>query len=51
VEDVDARFDRAIASGPKVLFPVSNQFYGDSTGRFAHPFGHMWIIATHQEDV
>ncbi len=51
VEDVDATFDRAIAAGSKVLFPVGNQFYGDRSGRLADPFGHMWMIATHQEDV
>ena len=51
VEDVDAVFARAIAAGAKVIFPVADQFYGDRGGRFADPFGHYWIVATHKEDV
>ncbi|MBP7146949.1 MAG: VOC family protein [Acidobacteria bacterium] len=51
VEDVDARFQRAVAAGAKVLRPVEDQFYGDRTGTLADPFGHVWSIATHKEDV
>jgi PhnB protein len=51
VEDVDAAFKQAIAAGAKTLFPVNDQFYGDRSGRLVDPFGHMWSIATHQEDV
>ncbi len=32
--------------GPKVIFPVKDQFYGDRSGRIQDPFGHMWIIST-----
>jgi len=51
VEDVDAFAKRATAAGMKVLRPVENQFYGDRGGRFEDPFGHVWWIATHQEDL
>ena len=51
VEDVDARFDRAIAAGATVLRPLKDQFYGDRSGTLADPFGHSWTIATHVEDV
>jgi PhnB protein len=51
VEDVDAVANRAIAAGAKMIFPVADQFYGDRSGRFADPFGHVWIVATHKEDV
>ena len=51
VEDVDARFDRAIAPGATVLRPLKDQFYGDRSGTLADPFGHSWTIATHVEDV
>jgi PhnB protein len=51
VEDVDHIADRAVAAGAKVLIPVGDQFYGDRSGRFADPFGHIWIISTHKEDV
>ncbi len=51
VEDVDARFSRAIAAGAKELQPVKDQFYGDRSGTVEDPFGHVWTIATHTEDV
>ena len=51
VEDVDAVFERALASGAKALRPVENQFYGDRSGQFEDPFGHRWNVATHVEDV
>jgi len=49
--DADAMFKRAIAAGAKQLKPVENQFYGDRTGVLEDPFGHVWSIATHVEDV
>ena len=49
--DVDAMFKRAIAAGAKQVRPVENQFYGDRTGVLEDPFGHVWSIATHVEDV
>jgi len=51
VEDVDARFNQAVAAGGKVLRPVKDQFYGDRSGTLVDPFGHVWTIATHKEDV
>jgi PhnB protein len=51
VEDVDARFSQALAAGAKTLRPVENQFYGDRSGTLSDPFGHVWTIATHVEDV
>ncbi len=51
VEDVDARFARAVAAGATVKRPVANQFYGDRTGTLADPFGHVWSLGTHIEDV
>jgi PhnB protein len=30
---------------------VADQFYGDRNGTLADPFGHVWTIATHIEDV
>lgn len=51
VEDVDSAAKKATAAGMEVLRPVENQFYGDRTGTFKDPFGHIWSIATHIEDV
>lgn len=51
VEDVDAFVARAVAAGADLLIPVADQFYGDRSGRLADPFGHIWLVATHKEDV
>lgn len=51
VEDVDAVFDRAVKAGAKSLSPIEDQFYGDRSGQFEDPFGHLWSISTHVEDV
>jgi PhnB protein len=51
VEDVDDRFQRAVAAGAKVVRPVQDQFYGDRSGTFEDPFGHKWTLSTHIEDV
>lgn len=49
--DVDSVFQKAVAAGGKVLKPVETQFYGDRSGFIQDPFGHLWGIATHVEDV
>jgi PhnB protein len=51
VEDVDAFFRRALAAGAKERKPVMDQFYGDRSGQLEDPFGHLWWVATHKEDV
>ena len=51
VEDVDAVFNQAVSSGAASLMPVQDQFYGDRSGGVTDPFGHVWWIATHKEDV
>ncbi len=51
VEDVDARFAQAVSAGAKVLRPLQDQFYGDRTGALEDPFGHVWFLASHQEDL
>ena len=51
IPDVDAAINRAVSAGAKLLKPVKNQFYGDRTGFIQDPFGHLWGVATHVEDV
>ena len=51
VDDADAVFERAVAAGAQVHMPVEDQFYGDRSGNLADPFGHLWTIATHKEEV
>jgi PhnB protein len=51
VDNVDEVFPRAIAAGGTVLQPVKDQFYGDRSGTLRDPFGHVWNVATHKEDL
>ncbi len=51
VDDVDTMFKNAISAGAKELKPLQNQFHGDRSGTLKDPFGHVWTVATHVEDV
>jgi PhnB protein len=44
-------FERAVKAGAKAQRPVADQFYGDRSGTLEDPFGHVWTVATHVEDV
>ena len=51
VKDVDDTVARAVKAGGKLLRPAANQFYGDRSAMLEDPFGHVWMIQTHVEDV
>jgi PhnB protein len=51
VDDVDTVYPRAIAEGGVEVKALQDQFYGDRSGTLTDPFGHVWTIATHKEDV
>lgn len=51
VEDCDTLFAQALAAGGKELRPLADQFYGDRSGTLEDPFGHVWTISTHKEDL
>ena len=51
VPDVDAMFKQALDAGAKVLKPLQDMFYGDRSGSVEDPFGHVWTLSTHKEDV
>jgi len=50
-DDVDTAFDKAVKAGCSVEMPLANQFWGDRYGQVKDPFGHLWSMATHVEDV
>jgi len=50
-EDVGAAFERAVQAGCTVEMPVADMFWGDRYCKLRDPFGHLWQIATHKEDV
>ena len=51
VSDVDATVELAARNGARLEREVKDQFYGDRMGTIVDPFGHIWSIATHKEDV
>ncbi|MGH7312058.1 MAG: VOC family protein [Candidatus Rokuibacteriota bacterium] len=51
VPDVDAAFKRALDAGATVAMPLADMFWGDRFGQVSDPFGHVWGLATHKEDV
>jgi PhnB protein len=50
-DNVDNIAEKAVSSGAKLVRPIKDEFYGDRAGTIVDPFGHMWSIATHTEDV
>ncbi len=51
VEDVDRVVERAVKAGARLERDVADQFYGDRNGTIKDPFGHVWTVSTHKEDV
>ena len=51
IENVDEVFSRALSLGARQTRAVEDQFYGDRSGNMVDPFGHVWTVATHVEDV
>ena len=51
VLDAEAFCKKAVGAGATQVRPVEQQFYGDRSGTIQDPFGHVWSISTHVEDV
>jgi PhnB protein len=51
LKNVDAQVAKALKAGAKLVRPVKDQFYGDRLGTIEDPFGHVWHLSTHVEDV
>jgi PhnB protein len=51
VDDVDTIFKQAIDAGGTEVQALKDQFYGDRSGTLTDPFGHVWTVATHKEDI
>ena len=51
VDDVDTTFQQAVDAGGKTQMPVADMFWGDRYGSLMDPYGHIWSVATHKEDV
>lgn len=51
VRDADSFAAKAVDAGAELIFPIQDQFYGARSGRIKDPFGYVWIISQHIEDV
>ena len=51
VDDVDSVFKQAVAAGAKADMPPQDMFWGERFGKVTDPFGHLWALATHMEDI
>jgi uncharacterized glyoxalase superfamily protein PhnB len=50
-EDCDSMYKRAIEAGATETMPLADQFWGDRYGQLTDPFGHVWGIGTHKENL
>lgn len=51
VADCDAVVAMAVKAGARITRPLKDEFYGDRTATIEDPFGHVWHVSTHKEDV
>lgn len=51
VDSVDVLFARAVDAGAKIVEPIQDMFYGDRMGMLEDPFGHVWVLLTHNDDL
>lgn len=49
--DVDAAWERALAAGAQVIYPLDDHFYGDRAGRLQDPFGQQWMLSARLEQL
>ena len=50
-EDADRVFNQAISAGAAAIMPVMDMFWGDRYGQIIDPYGHIWSVATHKQDL
>lgn len=51
VPDPDKTAAKAEKAGGKIVYPVSDHFYGFRSGRIEDPFGHHWIVSKVLEEL
>ena len=51
VADAEKAFSRAVAAGGKVVTAMSDNAFGQRGGRIKDPFGNIWWVVSHIEDV
>jgi len=51
LDDTDGAYRRALEAGATVVEGPADMFYGDRRATVRDPFGNIWQIATHKEDL
>jgi PhnB protein len=51
VDDVDATFAQAQSAGATVVSELEDMFWGDRFGTLVDPFGQVWSLSQHVEDL
>jgi PhnB protein len=51
VADVDAVIKQAAKAGATITQEATDMFWGDRFGAVTDPYGHVWSVATHVEDL
>jgi uncharacterized glyoxalase superfamily protein PhnB len=51
VKDVDQIFRQALEAGAEPMMPVEDMFWGDRMGMVKDPYGHVWSVATHTQQL
>ena len=51
VANVDEMTHRAAKAGAKILAEPKTQFYGERSSKIQDPFGHIWMLGQHIEEV
>jgi PhnB protein len=50
-ENVDDAWERVLAAGAEVIYPLADQFYGERGGRLRDPFGQQWMLSQRTEEL
>lgn len=51
IENADEIYEQALKAGAKSMTKMTTHFWGDRGGRVIDPFGNVWWINSHVEDV
>ena len=49
--DAQSAFDAAVRAGAEVVTEPTMLAFGDKVGRVRDPFGNIWFVSTHKEDL
>ena len=51
VDNVDTMTQLAAEAGARILVEPKTQFYGERSSKIQDPFGHVWMLGQHVEEV